>query len=127
MGLGAHLVDNDDLPSDDGLHFTTDGQLMLGRRFATAMLGSRSQLAGDVNADGDISLADLNAVRNNFDDWGEGDATDGRIDLDDLRLVRDMFGAGQSAPAPEPGSVALLAIGGISARLVAKRLRRRTR
>jgi len=105
-GVGAYLVETDDLSTWDGVHFDTPSQLTLGRRFATAMLGARSKLAGDVNGDGLVGLADLNAVRNNFGAYGEGDANqDGLIDIEDLNLVRNYFGDSQlAAAAPEPSS-----------------------
>jgi hypothetical protein len=113
--IGAYLVETDDLTTWEGLHFDTSSQLTLGRRFATAMLGARSEVPGDANGDGQVGIADLNAVRNNFGAYGEGDVTrDGLISIDDLNLVRNEFGAGLNANAkavPEPSAWVLVAIG----------------
>lgn len=116
--IGAHLVGTDDLTTWEELHFDTPSQLMLGRRFATAMLGARGKTPGDVNGDGQVDLEDLNAVRNNFEGWGEGDSTmDGKINIADLNLVRNHFGYGvQAAAVPEPsaGLLGVLALAALS-------------
>lgn len=69
---------------------------------------------GDTDADGDVDLDDLNAVRNNFGSEGPvggtpGDAVpfDGKVDLDDLNGVRNNFGAAGSSAVPEPSTAAL--------------------
>lgn len=69
---------------------------------------------GDTDADGDVDLDDLNAVRNHFGDAGNpvvGDTSpfDGDVDLDDLNAVRNNFGA-SSNPVPEPSALVLLAV-----------------
>jgi len=74
---------------------------------------------GDTDADGDVDLDDLNAVRNNFGTSGPaplpGDAFpfDGTVDLDDLNAVRNNFGAtaGSAVPEPSAGALALVVIG----------------
>jgi len=50
-------------------------------------------LPGDANGDGRVDLDDLNMVRNNFGTAGPGDVNgDGMVDSDDLNLVRGNFG-----------------------------------
>ncbi len=124
--LGAYLIGTDDLETFEGLHFTSESQIVLGRRFATAMLGLRSIAMGDANADGIVNLADLNAVRNNFGGYGIGDVShDGLIGLEDLNIVRNQFGTrvGNSA-VPEPNA-AVLSISAILAFLSCPRMRKR--
>jgi hypothetical protein len=87
-----------------------------------------SGVAGDNNDDGQVDLADLNNVRNNFGGAGGGDTDlDGDVDLDDLNAVRNNFGTRFTPPnelagVPEPssfalaGGTALLAIAAVSAR-----------
>lgn len=75
-------------------------------------------LPGDANADGTVSLLDLNTLGANFGGpgtWLQGDFTfDGNISLLDLNALGTNFGQSlaPSAPAvPEPTSVALLSLG----------------
>jgi hypothetical protein len=60
-------------------------------------------LAGDANHDGQVDLVDLNLVRNNFGASGAnvaGDTNgDGQVDLADLNAVRNNFGAALSVTA----------------------------
>jgi hypothetical protein len=66
-----------------------------------------SQLAGDLNGDGSVGLADLNLVYNNFGSpYG----------LSDLNNVFNNFGTGngQFSTVPEPASLALLGFGGLA-------------
>jgi GH35 family endo-1,4-beta-xylanase len=71
-------------------------------------------IPGDVNGDGTVNLADLNAVKNNFGEDGStgGDANgDGVVNLADLNEVKNNFGDTASpgfVGVPEPASVALL-------------------
>ncbi|MDZ4782629.1 MAG: hypothetical protein SGJ19_20475 [Planctomycetia bacterium] len=55
-----------------------------------------------------MGIDDLNAVRNNFAGFGEGDVTrDGLINIDDLNLIRNQFGTGLDSNAhavPEPST-----------------------
>lgn len=64
-------------------------------------------LPGDIDRNGAVDLADLNAVRNGFGTDGvglTGDVNaDGRIDLNDLNVVRNHFGATDSTPLRQPG------------------------
>ena len=65
-------------------------------------------IAGDVNRDGEVKLADFAVIRRNFNKavthWEDGDVTgDGVVNLQDFALLRTNFG--NSAPglsAPEP-------------------------
>ena len=70
-------------------------------------------VVGDTDTDGDVDITDLNNVRNNFSGTGLGDTDgDNDVDITDLNNVRNNFGAGPGANAvPEPGSMALAAIG----------------
>jgi len=89
-----------------------------------------TQLAGDVDLDGEVARGDVLALRGGFGspdaDWFDGDLTfDGDVDyLDYIALKRSM---GDSVPAtgggitPEPATLALLAIGALAG------LRRRRR
>lgn len=71
---------------------------------------------GDTNADGQVNLADLNNVRNNFGGVGLGDAnSDGKVDLQDLNAVRNNFGATTPSTVPEPSAFGLLAIAALAA------------
>ena len=84
-------------------------------------------LPGDTNADGVVDLSDLNNVRNNFGGAGVGDTNgDGVVDLADVNNVRNFFGASAAAPAPEPGSMALLIASAFGAAL-GLRWRKRSR
>jgi hypothetical protein len=65
---------------------------------------------GDTNGDGQVTIIDLNNVRNNFGGAGLGDTNgDGQITIVDLNNVRNNFGAGTpgGSPVPEPSSVVL--------------------
>jgi len=55
----AAMVDTDDLPlNTDFLHFTAEGQLKLGARFAQAYLAMQFPL-GDLNCDGSVNAFDI--------------------------------------------------------------------
>jgi len=91
-----------------------------------------SGVAGDTNDDGQVDLADLNNVRNNFGatDTSLGDADlDGDVDLDDLNDVRNNFGTRFIPPesvarVPEPGTSALGFIGLLGVAAMAQRARK---
>ncbi len=85
-------------------------------------------LKGDANADGAVTLADLDAVGTHFGTlgatWQQGDFNyDGQVTLADLDAVGLRFGqsiAATPASVPEPGALPLLALGAL---MVAKRKR----
>ncbi len=77
-------------------------------------------LAGDANGDGVVSLNDLDALGASFNTagtWQDGDFDyDGVVGLADLDALGANFGGSVAAAqpvAPEPASVALLALGGL--------------
>ncbi len=70
---------------------------------------------GDVNLDGEIGIADLNFVRNNFGSaggWAIGDNDgSGDVGVTDLNFVRNEFGfQAAGSPVPEPATMGLAAI-----------------
>ncbi len=63
--------------------------------------GSDDRLPGDANQDGRVDLEDLILVRENFGGTGAGDVNgDGIIDLADLNEVRNSIGFGGAPAAP---------------------------
>ena len=83
-------------------------------------------LPGDANRDGKVDINDLTIVLTNFGlsgspldvTYSQGDFNgDGKIDINDLTIVLTHFGqsigssAAGMAPAPEPGSLAVVAAG----------------
>lgn len=103
---GKWLAETDDLPTYEGLHFTTAAQLLLGERLAAPFLPQPA--SGDADGDGDVDLEDLNLVRNHFGLPGVGDVDgSGLVDLGDLNAVRNNFGASQTVAVPEPSSLLL--------------------
>ena len=81
-------------------------------------------LAGDANRDGRVSAGDYSSVQINFGDVGApndpllfGDANlDGRVSAGDYSSVQINFGnvAGGAEVTPEPATISLLLIGGLS-------------
>ncbi|MDZ4779578.1 MAG: beta-propeller fold lactonase family protein [Planctomycetia bacterium] len=63
-----------------------------------------SGVPGDTDGDDQVTIADLNNVRNSFGTpGGPGDADgDGDVDIADLNAVRNNFGSGGSPAAPAP-------------------------
>ena len=79
-------------------------------------------LDGDANSDGVVSAGDYSSVQSSFGNVStmilDGDANgDGVVSAGDYSCVQSSFGsmAGGVAPVPEPATLALLSIGGLSA------------
>lgn len=90
------------------------------------ILTAINPLPGDANLDGQVSLADLDILGQNFGSaggWTDGDFnSDGQVTLSDLDILGQNFGAGTPGQAealaytgqvPEPSSLALLGLGGL--------------
>ncbi|MEQ9454095.1 MAG: hypothetical protein RLN76_05815 [Phycisphaeraceae bacterium] len=73
-------------------------------------------IPGDTNLDFEVDLIDLSALASNFDGtagWAGGNFNaDTVVDLIDLSLLASNFGS--TAPAPEPGSLAILTLAGLA-------------
>ena len=88
-------------------------------------LGCAVALDGDLNGDGFVGLDDLDIVLGNWNqnvtagDWLQGDPSgDGFVGLDDLDFILGNWNAGTPPTAsvvPEPASLALFTIAGLSA------------
>ncbi|MDZ4781476.1 MAG: PA14 domain-containing protein [Planctomycetia bacterium] len=74
------------------------------------LIGDAVGTPGDTNGDGQVTIVDLNNVRNNFGGAGLGDTNgDGQVTIVDLNNVRNNFGAGTGANAvPEPSSLVIM-------------------
>ncbi len=84
-------------------------------------------LYGDANVDGSVNLSDLGFLGDNYGatsgaTWAMGDFNyDGRVNLSDLGFLGDQYGghvagfvtAGPANPAPEPGTLVLLAMASV--------------
>jgi hypothetical protein len=94
------------------------GELLIGWRFEGATSGWTPPSLGDVNADGQIDLADFGVLKANVGaenaSWFQGDMDgDGKVSLSDFGLFKQSFG---SAAAPEPSTLILALLGlGIAA------------
>ena len=84
-----------------------------------------SGLTADINGDGVVDILDFVILGNNFNNGfgqailGTGDLNDdGEVDILDLVIFADNFGntidGGGVAAIPEPGSLALLGLGGLA-------------
>lgn len=78
--------------------------------------GSVETQPGDANGDGKVDLTDLNLVRNNFGATGEGvpgdtPPFDQKVDLGDLNAVRNHFGESLPNPVPEPATWGMALLG----------------
>ena len=81
------------------------------------------QLPGDANGDGKVDINDLTIVLSNYNqsgvNWNEGDFTGtGKVDINDLTIVLAHYNQSVSSAVaagvgavPEPGALALLALG----------------
>lgn len=114
---------------DLGLLGSVDVYIELNGTLLAEGLYEPQSTPGDTDGDGQVTLTDLNNVRNNFGGTGLGDANqDGRVDLEDLNAVRNNFGAGGGAEVvPEPASVGLwlALLAAVSPWTVIERRRRR--
>lgn len=89
---------------------------------AVAYLGGPGFKAGDVDADGDVDIADFNAIRDHFQQSAAsralGDLTaDGVVDWRDYRQWKSNFAGAANVtgiPAPEPASGVLLGLAAIA-------------
>jgi hypothetical protein len=131
----VYEVDTDSLPLRyDDTHYTSQGIIELGNLFAS---GLENLSVGDANMDGVINAEDYTAIDNGFNmhltGWSNGDFNgDGVVNGDDYTLIDNAFNTqasvslasgsagtaekialntSQVATVPEPGSLALLAIG----------------
>lgn len=99
--------------SADGLTIVGNGTGPGGNRYGWVARLDPIAHPGDANRDGKVDLEDLNLVRNYFGLEGEpvpGDTNyDCAVTLDDLNAVRNNFGWVAPQPVPEPSSLALLA------------------
>lgn len=69
--------------------------------------GSDDRLPGDANQDGKVDIEDLNIVRSSFGESGPGDVNgDGIVDLQDLNAVRNALASVPPAPIAAPTRVA---------------------
>jgi len=77
---------------------------------------------GDADLDGAVSLSDLSVLAFHWDQavaagWADGDFNaDEGVTLADLSILAFYWGAGTADPAPEPGALALLAVGALALR-----------
>ena len=107
----------------DGNMYITD--LVDGELFMIVVIG-------DADFDGDVDIADLSLLADNWDasvgmTWSDGDFDDdGDVDIEDLSLLASNWEAGVPATAahiPEPATIGILALGGV---LLLGRRRRQT-
>lgn len=121
---GVFMLDVDDVPlGPDTHHYGVLSKIEIGYRFANAMLSASSTLAGDLDGDGFVGIADLNAV---LGDWNRGvdpgvwlnsdPSGDGFVGIVDLNTVLGNWNTGapsDTSSVPEPGSFVLVALWGV--------------
>lgn len=94
---------------DLSFDFELTGQVVSG--LTTITIDVTPTISGDVNFDGLVDLTDLNLVRNNFGATGAGvlgDSNgDDKVDLVDLNAVRNNFGGVAPAPMASPSPAAV--------------------
>ncbi|MHC4717852.1 MAG: PEP-CTERM sorting domain-containing protein, partial [Planctomycetota bacterium] len=75
---------------------------------------------GDATLDGQVGIADLAALADNYGltigaAWGRGDFNvDGIVGIADLAVLADNYGRKAESPVPEPAGVSLLALGAMA-------------
>ncbi len=98
-------------------------------------------LYGDANVDGSVNLSDLGFLGDNYGlttgaTWAMGDFNyDGKVNLSDLGFLGDQYGghvagfvtAGPANPAPEPGTLVLLAAASVGLGFYGGRRRKTSR
>lgn len=96
-----------------------DGNGTVGPEDINGWLAEAEVTSGDINFDGNIDSSDLGLLLNSFGGndvgWGGGDIDgSGSVDSSDLGLLLNNFGAASSAAVPEPSSLGLLFLAGLS-------------
>jgi hypothetical protein len=123
-GLSGHAA---------GDAWTADGQYYVQLDGSGAGVRTIARMAGDANSDSAVDILDLNKVLTNFDktgiDWSGGDFDGDRtVTIIDLNKVLTNFDKTSSASAgiravPEPGTLAILVAGLLTAATVGYRRR----
>lgn len=94
-------------------------------------------LGGDADGDKDVHITDFNSLASNFDPGGNNSSTndwttadfdvDGDIDITDFNSLASNFAPGEYGAAnsiPEPSTMVLCVLGGVSAGVFLVRKRR---
>jgi hypothetical protein len=115
LGVAAGTVDSITIRWPSGIQ-----QMFFNVAANTELLAVEAYLAGDLNGDGFVGIADLNIVLGNWNQnvtpgyhiWGDPSG-DGFVGIEDLNEVLGNWNAGTPPPVfatdiPEPGSVAVL-------------------
>jgi hypothetical protein len=109
LGPGMTLLYGD--PAEG---FTDTAHVEFASVVTNAMIEVSECIAGDVNCDGEVGLADFTILKENFGNAGgrgDGDLNgNGEVDLVDFTVLKESFGD-SAAPVPEPASLVLWAVG----------------